>query len=119
MKTLVVLPTDSKKWVLSTQFYIAIENSSQRNYMSEKLLDCFMTLTVPIYIGCPNVTDYFDARGMIIAKDLDDIIRICNELTPQRYAEMLPFLEINKQKAIDLVNVKGQFITDFYEENVK
>ncbi len=113
-----VLPTDSKKWVLDTQFYIAIENSSQRNYMSEKLLDCFMTLTAPIYIGCPNVTDYFDARGIIIAKDLNDIIRIANTLTPQKYEEMLPYLKKNKEIAEGLIKRKSQFLEDFYQKNM-
>jgi hypothetical protein len=114
-----VLPTDSKKWVLDTQFYIAIENASQRNYMSEKLLDCFMTLTVPIYIGCTNITDYFDARGILFAKDLDDVIRICDTLTPEKYTQMLPFLEINKKKTVELIRKKDQYIVDFYEENIK
>jgi hypothetical protein len=114
-----VLPTDSKKWILDTQFSIPIENGNQRNYMSEKLLDCFMTLTVPIYIGCPNVTDYFDARGILFAKDLDDVIRICNTLTPEKYTQMLPFLEINKKKTVELVRMKDQYIVDFYEENIK
>ena len=33
-------------------FHIAIENVSQRSYFSEKLLDCFLTRTVPVYWGC-------------------------------------------------------------------
>lgn len=113
-----VLPTDSKKWVLGTQFYIAIENGNQRNYMSEKLIDCFMALTVPIYIGCPNVTDYFDARGMIIAKDLDDVIQITNSLTPEKYKEMLDFLKINKKKAEELIGLRSKYIREFYEKNM-
>lgn len=114
-----VLPTDSKKWILGTQFSIAIENCNQRNYMSEKLLDCFMTLTVPIYIGCPNVADYFDARGLLCAKDLDDVIRICNSLTPEKYAQMLPFLMINKQKTEELVRIRSKHIEAFYEERMR
>jgi len=113
-----VLPSDSKKWIMGTQFSIAIENCNQRNYMSEKLLDCFMSLTVPIYIGCPNVTDYFDARGMLCAKDLNDLIRICNTLTPEKYAQMLPFLMINKQKTEELVRIRSKHIETFYEEHM-
>ncbi len=77
-----------------------------------------MTLTAPIYIGCPNVTDYFDARGIIIAKDLNDIIRIANTLTPQKYEEMLPYLKKNKEIAEGLIKRKSQFLEDFYQKNM-
>lgn len=52
------LPGGKKKWIFQSQFNIVVENSQQCNYFSEKLLGCFWTLTVPIYIGCPNISDY-------------------------------------------------------------
>jgi hypothetical protein len=113
-----VLPTDSKKWILETQFSIAIENGNQFNYMSEKLLDCFSTLTVPIYIGCPNVNDYFDARGMLIAENIDDIIRLSNSLTPETYEKMLPYLKKNKEAAENLIKLKDLYINDFFQKNM-
>lgn len=76
------VPTDSKKWIFGSQFTIAIENSRQENYFSEKLLDPFLALSVPIYIGYPNIKDYFDERGMFIAKDPEDVIQIAQSLTP-------------------------------------
>jgi len=51
------------------QFHICIENSRQQNYFSEKLMDCLLTKTIPIYYGCPNITDYFDTTGWIILQD--------------------------------------------------
>jgi hypothetical protein len=62
------MPTDSKKWIYNSQFSIAIENYIDEDWFSEKLLGCFVSLSVPIYIGCPNILDYFDARGMIIVR---------------------------------------------------
>lgn len=38
---------------------IAIENSSQNNYFSEKINDCYLYWTLPIYWGCPNINDFF------------------------------------------------------------
>lgn len=112
------MPDDSKKWILSGQFNIAIENCRQYNYMTEKLTSCFLTLTVPIYLGCPNVTDYFDARGILIAENTDDIIRIANTLTPQKYAEMLPYLKKNKETAERLMKLKTNYLNDFYQKNL-
>ncbi|MDF3033305.1 MAG: hypothetical protein K0R76_259 [Alphaproteobacteria bacterium] len=108
-----VLPTDSKKWIFGSQFTIAIENSRQAYYFSEKLLGCFMALSVPIYIGCPNIGEYFDTRGMLIAKDPEDVLRIVRTLTPDTYKKMLPYLEENKRRAEKLVNLEDHYIDEF------
>jgi hypothetical protein len=42
------------------QFSICTENSIETGYFSEKLFDCILTDTTPIYIGCPNIKDYFN-----------------------------------------------------------
>ena len=114
-----VLPTDSKKWIFGSQFTIAIENSRQENYFSEKLLGPFLALSIPIYIGCPNIKDYFDERGMFIAKDPEDVIRIAQSLTPETYEKMLPYLKENKRHAEKLMQLEDQYIDAFYFQNIK
>jgi hypothetical protein len=109
------LPTDSKKWIFFDQFTIAIENSKQDNYFSEKLLECFMALSVPIYIGCPNIGDYFDVRGMLIAKYPEDVLDIARNLTPETYQAMLPYLQENKRRAQELVNLEDTYIQAFFK----
>lgn len=108
------LPTDSKKWVFESQFTIAVENCRQDHYMSEKLLDCFLALSVPIYIGAPNVTDYFDSRGMLIAKDPEEVLRITQSLTSEIYQNMLPYLLENKRRAQELMKLEEKYIEEFY-----
>jgi hypothetical protein len=46
-----------------------IENDRAPNYFTEKLIDCFALGTIPIYWGCPNIGDFFDARGIITMED--------------------------------------------------
>lgn len=41
------------------KYHIALENSSSRNYWTEKISDCYLTGTFPIYYGCKNIEDYF------------------------------------------------------------
>lgn len=53
------------------QFSIVIENSSQTNYFTEKLIDCLITKTIPIYYGCPNIQEYFDTTGWICLESTD------------------------------------------------
>lgn len=56
-------------------FSIAIENCQINNYFTEKLIDCFVTRTVPIYWGCPNIADFFDPTGLIVFEDTKDFWR--------------------------------------------
>lgn len=109
------LPTDSKKWIFNSQFTIAIENNRQVNYMTEKLLGCFVSLSVPIYLGCPNVRDYFDERGMLIAESPQEIIQICQSITPETYKQMLPYLIENKKKALELMQLDRRIIQEFLD----
>ena len=108
-----VLPTPSKKWVLNSQFTIAIENSIEEDYLSEKLLGCFAVLTVPIYIGCPNVTDFFDPRGMIIVHSVDELIKAVNALTPNTYQKMLPYLKENRKRTFQMLHLEQKVLKDF------
>ena len=42
------------------QYCIVLENYICANHMTEKLYDCFLSLTFPIYNGCTNIEKYFD-----------------------------------------------------------
>jgi hypothetical protein len=41
------------------RYSIALENSRYPDYWTEKVADCFLAGTVPVYCGCPNLGDYF------------------------------------------------------------
>ena len=43
----------------SYKYSIIIENSSEVNYFTEKLIDACLLETVPIYWGAPNISEYF------------------------------------------------------------
>ena len=84
----VPLLPDSKQCLYYSMFNISLENSKQNNYFSEKIIDCFLTFTIPLYIGCPNIGEYYDTRGIIFASDAIDLINKCNSLTPGLYASL-------------------------------
>jgi Glycosyltransferase family 10 (fucosyltransferase) C-term len=47
------------------RYSIAVENHSNPWYWTEKLSDCFLSWTVPIYFGCTRIDDYFPAEAMV------------------------------------------------------
>lgn len=70
------------------RFSIVIENTKQNFYFSEKLLDCFVTGTVPIYWGCPAISKFFDKDGIIMFDSVDDLINILNNISENVYENM-------------------------------
>ena len=86
-----------------TQFHIAIENLFMNNWFTEKILDCFLSKTVPVYIGAPNIRNFFNERGIIICNNLDDVINFCNRLTPELYLAMSDAIEDNYNRAFNWI----------------
>lgn len=79
-------------------FSFAIENCVVPGYFTEKILDCFLTGTIPIYYGDPSIQETFDSRGIIF---LIDDFKIEN-LSFEKYQSMLPYVKENYKKALEL-----------------
>lgn len=47
------------------KYSIAIENYSCNDYWTEKIADCFLSWTMPIYWGAKNITSYFPEKSII------------------------------------------------------
>ena len=100
---------DDKKDALdSYMFHICIENSEVNDYWTEKISDPILALSVPIYLGCPNIESYFNPDAMIICKTEEEL-----ECTVQRvlvnpraiYEEKLPLLVKEREKLINEYNI--------------
>lgn len=98
----------SKEPLFDSMFHIAIENTSIRNYFSEKLLDCFQSHTFPIYYGCSNIEQYFDPAGMIRVNNIEEIVEVCNQLTPDVYRRAKSAMEKNYLLSKTWLNPKEQ-----------
>lgn len=92
-----------------SMFGIAIENTSHRGYFTEKILDCFLLKTIPIYWGCSNIENYFNLKGIIKVNNVDDMIYAINNLDESYYNSCKESIEQNWKTAQNFVN---------YEQNV-
>ena len=86
-------------------YSIAIENSIQKSYWTEKFIDCIMCDTIPLYHGAPNLGEYFDSRTFIELpiNDFEAAKKILSSLTSDDYLHRMPFL----------LEVKNQLLTEF------
>ena len=90
------------------RYSVAIENSRHDHYWTEKIADCFLAGTVPIYWGAPNIADYFPREAMIILDTLDpeEAARIIQaEATPEAYQRRLPALREAKRRVLEEYNL--------------
>lgn len=111
-----ILPSDSKLELFKTyQFSLVVENSSQENYFTEKLIDCLITKTIPIYWGCPNIDDYFDTEGWIILEttNLSEVAERINQLDESWYSRHQASIEANFERCKQYTDVYKNIINAF------
>lgn len=89
-------------------FSVAIENGIYETYFTEKILDCFATGTVPIYLGSPDIGDYFNKDGII---DLTDEFEVSEEI----YYNKMNAIKENLEKVKE-IEVLEDFIYKNYLE---
>jgi hypothetical protein len=90
---------EEKAIAFDSMFHVCIENATDANYFSEKLVDCLVTRTVPIYWGCANISAFFDVAGLLRSYSAADVIRRANEVSPALYRDLLPAVERNYLRA--------------------
>jgi len=79
-----------------SMFHVCIENTKQHNWFTEKISDAFNTKTIPIYWGCPNISDLgYDDRGIIRFNTINELTSIINNLTKETYENMKPYVDHN------------------------
>ena len=80
-------------------FSVTIENCREDYYFSEKLIDCFMSGTVPIYWGCPSIGNFFDMNGIIVFQNIEELDTILESLTNGLYYTKKESIENNFELA--------------------
>jgi|ETNvirenome_6_85_1030632.scaffolds.fasta_scaffold08161_3 hypothetical protein len=86
------------------RFSICVINEQINNYFTEILVDCILTGGVPIFWGCPNVSEYFDIRGLLQFNSIEELEMIVSNTSEELYAQMLPYLEKNFELAKDYIS---------------
>lgn len=112
------------KWdaLAEYKYHIAIENSSYPDYWTEKLADPILTLSYPIYSGCPNIYKYFSEKA-IDCIDLTDastaIQKIRRILEAETYDTRVRELEAARRKLIAEFNFFAEIARHVAEHTPK
>lgn len=102
-------PVDSKNEALDPyRFSVVVENCRVAGYFTEKIIDCFLTKTVPIYWGDPCIGDHFDATGVIACateEEMDNAIETADE---EVYRARAQAADTNFRRALDYVDMPAR-----------
>ena len=88
---------DKEEGLCDYMFSIAIENGQYETYFTEKLLDCFATGTIPIYLGAPDIGEHFNKDGII---ELTDEFDVSEEIYYSKMDAMKDNLERAKEMEV-------------------
>ena len=92
------------------RFSVAVENSRSDGYISEKVLDCFLTKTVPIYWGARDIGRYFNLDGVIVCEDEAALSRAVETVTEADYDARVQAVEENYTRALHTSDIKARLV---------
>jgi hypothetical protein len=116
-----IVDFDDKWDVLAPYKYnICIENGEHQDYFTEKLNDCYLAYTFPIYHGCPNITDYYtkDSLYQININDFELSLRAIEKIlkSPLHYEAHVESLRIARSKCLNDYNLFA-IIANYLDQN--
>ena len=82
-------------------FSVAIENCTPTNGFSEKIQDCFLAGTIPIYYGPNNIGEFYDLNGILVFHNQEELDNILLNLTPELYYSKMQAIQNNYQIAFN------------------
>jgi hypothetical protein len=92
----------------NAKFSIIIENGKYQNYISEKLIDCLVTKTIPLYWGAPNVSEFFNSKGIITFNTIEELNNILDNLDPNMYEKSVDYIEENYLESKKYLDFHGR-----------
>lgn len=72
---------NSREMLEHYEYHICIENFQSEHYFSEKIIDPLLCNTVPIYLGCKNILQYFPSNNIIhLSGNINEDMTLIREL---------------------------------------
>ena len=112
------LPLDDKWEGLAPYRYsIAFENTRAQDYFTEKIMDCFVCNTLPIYFGAPNIGKYFPEKSFItLDPNAPNLFKEIREIaSSDLWRERLPYILEAKDLVLNKYNMYARLAGWFNE----
>lgn len=115
-------PIKGKETALEPYLYsVSIENCKRDYWFTEKLVDCFMTRTIPIYWGCPSIDHFFNPKGILSFDTMDELTFILEMIKFKGdvfYQESYQYVLENYHKAQRYVLAENTIYLDYIKSGL-
>lgn len=104
------------------KFNIIIENAIVDNFISEKILDSFLSLTVPVYLGSPEIKKWIPESCFIDIRDYKsnaELISFLERMDDEAYESYLSSIIRYRDELFDKFSTKANFIDPVYKWYMK
>lgn len=93
-------PVNNKIEALKDYRYsIVVENETSDEWITEKLIDCLITGTIPIYWGTKNISKYFNMDGILQFSTIEDFKNVLLVATETYYNSRIKAVKENFELA--------------------
>jgi len=98
--------------ITPAQFAVEAENCIEPCYFTEKLVDCLLQKTVPLYWGPGCIAEFFDVRGILIWRNIEELRAHLNHIAAGtvRYEDFEEVLERNRKAAYPLASSTSRWL---------
>jgi GR25 family glycosyltransferase involved in LPS biosynthesis len=90
--------------LMKFKYYFMCENSSEHNYITEKLWEPILCHCLCFYWGCPNVSEYIDPRAFV-QLDMNDFVKsfeiVKQAIQENWWEQRLPFIREERKKILE------------------
>lgn len=116
---------DKLEATLPYRYHLVLENSQSPHYWTEKLTDAYLGWAFPLYVGCPNLNDYFAPESFLALdmEDVDSAAQTIRQLLAKPVAEDdLTVLRTAREQVLEVYNPFARFAhwaNKFYQPSPK
>jgi len=96
------------------RYQIVVENDIKPYYFTEKIMDCFISMTVPIYIGAVKINDFFNENGIIQINPNSDINSVLKQCSTEDYISRIDAVKENYYKSLKYLNINDLLYETFF-----
>ena len=115
---------DKAEVILPYRFHICIENTSINDLWTEKFADPILGYSVPVYIGCSNMEEFFPKNSFYYFKinDFEGISNLLNKILSdpiKYYNEKIDDLKFSRELLINNYNIYPTIVNLYLSKKSK
>lgn len=97
-------------------FSIIVENFIDELYFTEKILNCFATGTIPIYLGARDIGQKFNKEGVLQFSSPDELESQIEDMSPNLYKDRFDAIRDNLNEVKKYTTIEDFIIKNYSKE---